>query len=356
MIDGVGSHLARNLIAFCGSAKAVFTEKKNLLMKIPGIGSHTAENIYRFRDFESVDQEITFLEKHRIQPVYYLDADYPYRLKNCDDGPVILYYKGNTDLNNQRMISVVGTRKATLYGKQFTEELVTALQPYNVTILSGLASGIDTYAHKYAVKNGIPTIGVLGHGLHTIYPAANRQLAIEMLRHGGLLTEFRFNTPGAKENFPMRNRIVAGMSDAVIIVESSIKGGSLITAEMGNQYNRDVYALPGRLGELYSEGCNMLVHEHKAAIISSIDGLIRDLGYDLHQEKPQELQLFAHLTLSEPEQKVYDYLKSGERRIDEIHYHTLINMSSLSLVLLDLELKHLVKVLPGKTYRLVHPM
>lgn len=355
-VDGVGNGLAKNLISHCGSARAVFTEKKALLKKIPGIGAMTAENIYRFKDFDEIEKEIKKLEKHKIKPVYYLDPEYPYRLKDCDDGPVMVYYKGTADLNKQRMLGIVGTRKSTAYGKQFTEELIEALAPYDVTILSGLALGIDTYAHKNAVKQHIPTVGVLGHGFHTIYPASNRGLAIEMLKTGGLLTEFRFTMPGKKENFPQRNRIVAGMSDAIIVVESSIKGGSLITAEMGNQYNRDVYALPGKLTDLASEGCNKLIHDNKAAIISSIDGLISDLGYDLKKKKSSENQLSLPVPLSEHEQLVYDYLLSGEKRIDDIHFHTHINVSQLALILLDLEFRNLVRSLPGKTYALFQGM
>jgi DNA processing protein len=356
MVDGIGHSLAKNLISFCGSAEAVFTEKKFTLKKIPGIGQINADNISRFKDFKEIEDEIAKLEKHKIQPIYYLDPEYPVRLKNCDDGPIMIYFKGQADLNKQRMISIVGTRKSTPYGKQFTDELVEALAPYNVTILSGLALGIDTYAHKYAVKHKIPTIGVMGHGFHTIYPASNRQLAIEMMENGGLLTEFRFAMPGNKENFPQRNRIVAGMSDAVIVVESSIKGGSLITAEYGNQYNRDVYALPGKLTDTFSLGCNQIIHDHKAAIIDSISGLINDLGYDMPEKPKKSAQLSLLPPMSEQEQLVYDYLKSGNKGIDDLHYHTKISVSQLALVLLDLEFKGLIKTLPGKTYSLIQIM
>jgi DNA processing protein len=356
MIDGVGHHLAKNLISFCGSAKQVFHEKKDALVKIPGIGPYTAAHIRNFNRFPDIEKEIAKLEKHKIQPIYYLDPAYPYRLKNCDDGPVMLYYKGTADLNARRMISIVGTRRSTPYGRQFTEELVEALRGYDVTILSGLALGIDTYAHKAAVKNSIPTVGVLGHGFHTIYPASNRALAIDMLKNGGLLTEFMFDMPGNKENFPQRNRIVAGMSDAVVVTESSIKGGSLITADLGNQYNRDVYALPGKLTDAASMGCNQLIHDHKAALIDSIEGLIHDLGYDLRQEKKKNNQLPLLVNLTENEQKVYGFLKEGPQAIDNIHYHTQLSMSILSLVLLDLEFKGLISSLPGKTYALFQSM
>jgi len=356
MVDGIGNNLAKNLISYCGSAKAVFKENKHVLQKIPGIGSLTAEKVSNFKAFDVVENEIEKLEKHKIKPIYYLDKAYPYRLRNCDDGPVMMYYKGNADLNENRMISIVGTRKSTLYGKQFTDELMEALKPFDVTVLSGLALGIDTYAHKNAVKHQVKTIGVLGHGFHTIYPASNRELAIEMMKNGGLLTEYLFDMPGNKENFPQRNRIVAGMSDAIIVVESSIKGGSLITADLGNQYNRDVYALPGKLTDQSSLGCNQLIHDHKAAIINNVQGLIRDLGYDIQKKENTEKQLSLLEPLTEQEQKVYDYLKTGEKGIDDLHYHTNINVSHLALILLDLEFRHVIKPLPGKTYTLFHAM
>jgi DNA processing protein len=356
MVDGIGHSLAKNLISYCGNAKAVFTEKKSILKKIPGIGPMTAESISKFKGFVEIEEEMKKLEKHKIQAIYYLDAEYPVRLKNCDDGPVMLYFKGNADLNAKRMISIVGTRKSTPYGKQFTEELVQALEPYDVTILSGLALGIDTYAHRFAVEHQLPTIGVMGHGFHTIYPASNRQLAIEMLENGGLLTEFKFTMPGNKENFPQRNRIVAGMSDAVIVIESSLRGGSLITAEYGNQYNRDVYALPGRLTDMASQGCNKLIHDHKAAVIDSVSGLINDLGYDLAQKRQENHQLSLLPSLSAQELLVYEYLQTGDKGIDDLHYHTKMTVSHLALILLDLEFKGIIKAMPGKTYGLVQSM
>lgn len=349
-VDGIGDSLARNLISFCGSASAVFSEKRSALKKIPGIGSITADKIWQFKDFKSAEIEISHLAKHNITALYYMDKAYPKRLKDFDDSPLLLYTKGNADLNAQRMISVVGTRKSTLYGKMFVSELIAELKDYGVSVISGLAEGTDTNAHKACLKFGLPTIGVLGHGFSTIYPGANRQLAAEMLVDGALLSEFCFYTPGSKENFPKRNRIVAAMCDALIVVESGIKGGSLITAELANQYSKDVYALPGRFNETYSMGCNQLIHGHKAAIISSIPELIRDLGYDLKKSKPVFNTNLLN-SLSTDEQAIVDLLKNGDMVIDELHFRTGISVSRLAFVLLNLEFNNLISALPGKVYR-----
>lgn len=350
MINGVGDLLARNLISYCGGAKAVFTEKKSLLVKIPSVGEFTASQIASFNDFDIVEKEIKLIEKHNIQPLFYLDEAYPFRLKNHEDSPILLYYKGNADLNHSKIISIVGTRRATPYGRLFTEQLCEALSPYNVLVVSGLASGTDTNAHKYSLKNGLSTVGVLGHGFQFIFPSDNRKLSNDMLQKGGLLTEYLFSTPGVKENFPQRNRIVAGMSDAVIVVESGAKGGSLITAEIANSYNKDVYALPGKYTDMWSSGCNALIQQHKAAIIDTIDELIKSLGYLDQSKQKRSKQLSLLQNLSDPEQKVVTFLSNGEKGIDDLHFGTQINVSQLALILLDLELKGLINSLPGKKY------
>ncbi len=350
MIDGVGDLVAKNLISYCGGAKGVFTEKKSFLKKIPAIGEFTANSIAKFNNFDEVDKEIKLIEKHKIEPLFYLDKRYPYRLKNHDDSPILLYYKGNADLNHQRVLSIVGTRQATVYGKHFTEQLCEALKPYDVLVISGLASGTDTNAHKFSLKHGMQTVGVLGHGLQTIFPTDNRKLAIEMLEHGGLLTEYRFNAPGVKENFPQRNRIVAGMSDAVIVVESAIKGGSLITAEIANGYNQDVYALPGKITDTWSQGCNKLIQQNKAAIIDNVDELLKTLGYLDSKTKTKPAQIPLLQNLSDPELKVVNYLRLGEKGIDDLHFETQINVSQLALILLDLEFSGVINSLPGKKY------
>lgn len=355
-VDGVGPNLAKNLIAYCGSAEAVFKQKKSELKKIPGIGTVTAANISKFQNFKTIEQEMELLQKHQIKAYFYLDKDYPQRLKHCDDCPLILFYKGNANLNAKNIISVVGTRKSTYYGKQFTEELIQTLKDYDVLVVSGLASGTDTNAHKSCVKFQIPTVGVLGHGLATIYPSSNYKLSEELLENGGLLTEYSYNTPGARENFPKRNRIVAGMSDALIVVESGLKGGSLITADLANQYNRDVFALPGKINDSWSQGCNRLVAKNQAAIISDIDSLITELNLKSNNNLKSPFKMDLFNTLTDKELEIVKFLKIDKLTIDQIYYHTNIEIGQLSLLLLNLELKNIVSVLPGKIYTLYQSM
>ncbi len=355
-IDGVGPNLAKSLIAYCGSAAEVFKQKKTELKKIPGIGSITASNISKFQNFKSIEQEIELLLKHQIKAYFYLDNEYPQRLKHCDDCPLVLFYKGNANLNSRNVISIVGTRKSTYYGKQFTDELIQTLKEYGVMVVSGLASGTDTNAHKSCLKFQIPTIGVLGHGLATIYPSTNYKLSEEMLENGGLLTEYCFNTPSSRENFPKRNRIVAGMCDALIVVESGLKGGSLITADLANQYNRDVYALPGKINDVWSQGCNRLIAKNQAAIISDIDGLIVNINLKPNNSIKSSFKMDLFNALSDKEMEIVRYLKIDKLTIDQIYYHTNIEIGQLSLLLLNLELKNIVTVLPGKLYTLYHAM
>ncbi len=348
-IQGVGNVNAKSLIAYCGSAKNVFKQTLKSLENIPGIGKSTAKTIKEFDDFEKAKKEIDYLKKYKIKNIFYLDKEYPTRLKNCEDAPLNLFYKGNAELNNERVISIVGTRKSTPYGKQVTEAIIERLKPYNVLIVSGLASGTDTNAHKISLQNNLQTIGVLGHGLNTMFPSENKDLAKQMLKQGGLLTEFWFEEAGLKENFPKRNRIVAGMCDATLVIESGETGGSLITAFLARDYNRDVFAVPGKIKDTYSKGCNMLIRKNIAAIIDSPQSLIEELGYDLPNKKKSSQPLLLP-ELSENELLVINHLKLSEKAIDELHFLTKLTMSQLALILLDLEFKGLVNSLPGKVY------
>jgi DNA processing protein len=353
LVDGVGNLLAKNLIAHCGSASAVFNEKLNALKKIPGIGEMTAKNIFHFDQFDKVDNEIEILSKKNIKALFYFDSDYPYRLKNVEDGPIVLFAKGNVDLNSKHCISIVGTRKSTHYGYSFTKELVESFKSFDVTIVSGLAAGTDSNAHEFAVKNNLPNLAVLGHGLKTIYPSFNKKLSEKILDNGALISEYFYNTPGNKENFPQRNRIVAGLSDVVIVIESAKKGGSLITADLANQYNRDVFALPGKINDIWSQGCNQLISTHQADIIFDVQTLLKQIGLD-PLGKPQiqlNVNLFSHLT--DDELCVKNALLLSSQKIDDLYFNTGLDMPKLSLILLDLEFKNLIKVLPGKIYSLL---
>src|SRR6185436_1217929 len=303
LISGVGNVIARNLVSYCGSVEGVFKESKKRLEKIPEVGPVTAEAIVKHRDFERAEKECLFIEKYKITPLFYLDKNYPSRLKNCSDAPVMLYYKGTADLNAQRIVAMVGSRSATEYGKSVTENLIADLKNIKVIIVSGLAYGIDICAHKAALKNEMETIGVLAHGLDRVYPGLHKSIAEKMIGHGGLLTEYLTETNPDKENFPQRNRIVAGISDAVIIIEAAKKGGALITAEIANNYNRDVFAVPGKLNDIYSEGCNHLIKINKAALIESSKDIEYIMGWEekqIKKVKSSQRNLFVELN---PEEK-----------------------------------------------------
>lgn len=352
LIPGIGDIVGKKLVAWCGGPEAVFLEKKKALLKIPGVGLQTIENIVNQQVLKRAEEEIRFIEKHKIQPLFYLDRDYPKRLQHCADSPMLLYYRGSVSLNHQRVIGIVGTRNATEYGKHFCEQLVENMLEDDVLIVSGLAYGIDTCAHRASLKNGIPTIGVLGHGLDRIYPAVNRSLAQRMLDHGGLLTEFMSQTNPDRENFPKRNRIVAGMIDALIVVESAKKGGALITADIANSYSRDVFAVPGRVGDPYSEGCNFLIRTNRAAMIEDIQNLRYIMGWD-RKEKITSAQTRLFRDFSADEQILIDLFNDKkECDIDDMMLKSGFPASKLAVLLLNLEFDGVLVALPGKRYKI----
>jgi len=354
-IPGIGDVTARNLLEHFGSAEIVFTASKKSLSEVPGIRKNAMEAILKKEGFDRAEKELRFIEKYKIQPLFYTNEAYPKRLKNCYDAPVLLYYKGKADLNSSKVISIVGTRNATAYGRELTQKLVEALKPHNVIVISGLAHGIDGIAHKACIKHDIPTIGVMGHGLDRIYPAVHRSLAEKMLSQGGLLTEFPSETNPDRENFPKRNRIVAGMADATIIVEAGLKGGALITAELANSYNRDVFAFPGSVNDEFSAGCNYLIKTNRANLITGIKDLEYMLGWAIdtaEDAKPKQVSL--KLNLSEDEQNVINVLESkGTVGIDDLSLLTKLPQSRLAVTILGLEMQGIVVSLPGKMYRLV---
>lgn len=349
----VGDVTARALLSYCGDAEEIFRTKSSQLQKIPGVGGITAEAIVNHECFNRAEKELKFIEKYKIQPIFCTDTNYPKRLKACYDAPVLLYYKGNADLNSTKMVSVVGTRKATEYGRDLCSTLIKDLQAHNPVIVSGLAYGIDGSAHKECLKNNLATVGVLGHGLDRIYPAQHRQLAEKMLDHGGLLTEFPSETIPDRENFPKRNRIIAGISDVTIVVEASRKGGALITAEIANSYNRDVFAFPGRNNDEFSEGCNYLIKTNRANLISSVADLEYLLGWNEVQANKTKTQLSLLINLSEEEQKVADILKdNGVTGVDQLALLTKLPQSKLAVTILEMEMQGYVIAMPGKTYKL----
>ena len=349
LVPGVGDVLGKKLVAYCGGAEAVFLEKKSSLEKIPGIGSKVVANILQQQVLSRAEEEIAFIEKHDIQPFFYLDKAYPKRLQQCADGPIMLYYKGNVDLNHERIIGVVGTRNATTYGKQLCEQIAEQLSDDKILVVSGLAYGIDSFAHRAALKSGLPTVGVLAHGLDRLYPAQNKQLADKMLGNGGLLTEFLTKTNPDRENFPRRNRIVAGMIDALIVVESASRGGALITAEIANSYNRDVFAVPGKVGDTYSEGCNYLIRTNRAHLMEKADHLRYIMRWD---DKPKAIQMQIFRNFTEEETLIMNVF--GDETIcsiDEMIVKTDLTTTKIASILLSLEFDGMLLALPGKRYQ-----
>ncbi|MDP4270786.1 MAG: DNA-processing protein DprA [Bacteroidota bacterium] len=353
-IKGVGNITARNLIAITGSCEAIFREKPSNLLRIQGIGINTVQEILK-ANMEKAAKEIEFIEKNNIATFTYSDENYPSRLNDCVDAPLLLYYKGNTDLNAVKTISLVGTRNATEYGKELSERLIADLsEKYpELLVISGLAYGIDIAAHKAALKHNLPTIGIIAHGLDRIYPATHRKTAVEMVSHGGLLTEYPSGTNPDRQNFVMRNRIIAGLSDAVIVVESAEKGGALITAEVANSYNRDVFAFPGRTTDVSSRGCNNLILQNKASLIQSAEDLINLMGWDKVSSTNKVVQQQLFLDLTEEEQLITNLLKENTpKQINLLSIESNLPVYRLSPILLELEFKGLVKCMPGGTYSL----
>ena len=352
-IPGVGHVIARNLLSYCGSAEEVFEASGKQLNLIPGIGTKTVELILKHSAFNRAEQELSFIEKYKIRPLFLTDADYPKRLRNCFDAPLLLYFKGDADLNARKVVSIVGTRNSTDYGKEICRQLVADLEVHKPLIVSGLAYGIDSAAHKESLKNNIPTVGILAHGLDRIYPAQHRNLAEKMLSCGGLLTEFMSETIPDRENFPKRNRIIAGIADVTIVVEASIKGGALITAELANSYNRDVFAYPGRIDDEFSSGCNFLIKTNRANLISKVADLEYILGWNEIQPLKIKPQLSLLINLSEDEQVVADVLTSkGSISVDELAILTGFQQSKLAVTILSMEMQGMVITLPGKIYKL----
>jgi DNA processing protein len=353
LIPGVGDVLAKNLISYCGGVEEVFKTKKSHLLRIPGIGDKIASAVFKFDDFTRAEKEIAFIQKHKVQPLFYLDKNYPTRLKQYDNAPAMLYYMGNGDLNTQKIIGIVGTRKASEYGKACVENLTQNLAGTGCLILSGLAYGIDIHAHRDALKYNIPTVAVLAHGLDRIYPSQHTNTAKKMLDNGGLLTEFMSTSNPDRENFPKRNRIVAGLCDVLIVVETADKGGAMITAELANEYNKDVAAFPGRVSDEYSAGCNNLIKKNKASLITNAEDLNYLMGWNTGKPKPVTQQILP-LDLSPAELEIYNHIKTkGKIGIDEIAFTLQVDSSNISLRLLEMEFKGLIRQLPGKVYELV---
>lgn len=352
----VGAVSARRLVAYMGSLQAIFESTKKDLKSIPGIGPSLIKTLIDQRDevLRRAEKELAFIQKYQLKTFFYLDKEYPPRLAQCEDAPVILFLKGNVDLNSPRIISVVGTRNSTDQGRQLTGELISGLREngVNALVVSGLAYGIDVTAHKAALKAGLPTLGVVGHGLDKMYPANHAAIAKEMLANkGGLLTDFPSESNIDPGNFLRRNRIVAGLADCTVVVESAVKGGALVTADIANSYSRDVFAFPGRTTDQFSSGCNQLIKNNKAALIENAADLIAFMGWESHQ-KPVQPALF--LELNTEEKLIVTTLKQNEiTTTDLISRATNLTVQKINAILLDLEFKGVVKSLPGNRFKLI---
>lgn len=353
-VEGVGDIVAKKLIHHCGSAEKVFQTKKNKLASIDGIGEVLIKNLTNASVFKLAEEEIKFIERENITFCSFLEEAYPERLKHCIDGPTVLFSSGEIDLHSKRTISIVGTRQITSYGIDFCKKLIEELSPLNPVIVSGFAYGVDIVAHQAAMENNLQTIGVLAHGLNQIYPKTHKKYVAKMEKNGGFFTEFWSTSNPDKENFVRRNRIVAGISEATIVIESAERGGSLITATLANDYNRDVFAVPGRTTDKYSLGCNNLIKTQRAHLLTSAADLIYILNWELDAKPTKAVQKQLFVSLEEEEQKVYDYLlKKGKELMDIIALECDFPIYKLSGILLNMELKGVVRPLPGKLFEAI---
>ena len=356
MIPQVGDIQIGILLKHFGSPAAVFCASSKALEEVPGIGAVRAASIRNCHVQQRVEAEWQFIQKNHIKVLVKGQQGYPPKLEHCIDAPHVLYCKGSTELLNKRVVSVVGTRSPSQYGKDRVVELMAVLGQYDVLVVSGLAYGIDTMAHKEALKNKLATIGVLGHGLDQLYPHANRALAVEMLQQGALLSEFMQGIKPEKQNFPKRNRIVSGMADAVVVVESGSKGGSLITADIANSFNKDVLAYPGRATDPSSKGCNQLIRNHKANLITCGQDLVEFMNWVEDLPKSSKAQPAMHAMLSDEENVILSMICHHDPcSVDLLTTMSGLNPGLLAAHLLSLEMAGLITSLPGKLYGIRHP-
>lgn len=353
-VQNLGDISAKKLLQFVGSAEGIFKEKKNNLLKIDGIGALKLQDLNELVLLDEADEELQFMEANNIDYSYYNDKAYPEKLKHCVDGPILYFHRGNIDLQNRKIISIVGTRKVTSHGVDFCEKLIEELTPLNPIIVSGFAYGVDIAAHKSAMENGLQTIACLAHGFNQIYPKMHKRYVPKMEENGGFITEFWSSDVFDRNNFLKRNRIIAGMTEATIVIESAEKGGSLVTSDIANSYNREVFAVPGRPTDNQSQGCNNLIKTQQARLLTCAADIIYMLGWTLKDSlvKPQQTQLFV--ALSEEEKVVFRYLKEKEKEpLDSIALECKIPTFKVASILLSMELKGVVRPLPGKLFQLI---
>ncbi|WP_248724644.1 DNA-processing protein DprA [Seonamhaeicola sp. ML3] len=353
-VPKIGDITAKKLISFCGSPERVIKEKKQNLLKIDGIGQNVLQDIHNPKHLKAAEQEIQFIRDNNVKVSYFTDKDYPEKLKHCIDGPILLFQAGNINLENQRLISIVGTRKITTSGIAFCEALIEKLVPYNPVIISGFAYGTDITAHKAAIKNELQTIGCLAHGFNQIYPKVHKKYMVDVEKNGGFLTDFWSSDAFDRNNFLKRNRIIAGLSEATIVVESAEKGGSLVTADIANSYDREVFAVPGRVTDSQSIGCNNLIKHQKALMLSDPMDVPYILNWQFEAEQKPAIQKQLFVALDDTEKLIYNFLKEKEKQqLDAIAIHCNLPIFKVSSTLLNMELKGVLRPLPGKMFEVI---
>lgn len=353
-IPNIGDVVAKKLIGQCGGPTAVFREKERHLLKIDGIGTHTIKGLFDAAHLEAAQAEYRYVDSNGIDYTYFMHDDYPNYLKHCIDSPVILFKSGNIDLNERKIISVVGTRKITSYGVAFCERFIEEIAPLNPIIVSGFAYGVDITIQRAAVKHGLQTIGCLAHGLNQMYPKVHAKYVADVEKNGGFLTEFWSTSNPDRENFLKRNRVIAGMAEATVVVESAERGGSLVTADIANSYSRDVFAVPGRANDKYSLGCNNLIKQQKAQMLTSAADLVYLLGWDVEEKKTPTIQKQLFVEMDETEKSIYGFLqKQGKQLLDSIALECHLPVFKVSSTLLNMEMKGVVRPLPGKLFEAI---
>jgi DNA processing protein len=354
MLQGISCRNLKLLMEACGDAEFLFKERKRILEKMPGIRPEVLLLLSNKKILEDAERELLFLEKHSIRPLWYEDSSYPTLLKHCEDAPLILFSKGNVSINTKKCLSIVGTRKATSYGIGMCEALISGLcqRGHHPLIISGLAYGIDICAHRAALKNGLDTVAVLGHSLREIYPSEHRETAKDIISHGALITEFHSLDQGGKSNFVRRNRIIAGISEATLVIESGVKGGSLITAELALSYHREVFCVPGRCTDRMSKGCNQFIRNQKAALVESPEDLEYYLGWSPDSILKDPVQLHFFSESSESERSILAlFQEHNTMNVNELSVKSGKTVSQILNLLLEMELKGLVETIPGNQFR-----
>ncbi len=353
-VSNLGDSSIKKLIREVGSAEEVLAEKTSNLIKIDGIGSVKVKDIHNPQHRKAAENELRFIQDNNINYTTYDQADYPEKLKHCIDGPVVLFSSGNIDLKHKKILSIVGTRQVTRYGVQFCEELIETLAPINPVIVSGFAYGVDITAQRAAVKHNLQTVGCLAHGLNQIYPKVHKKYVAQIEENGGFFTDFWSTDTFDRKNFLGRNRIIAGLSEATVVIESADKGGSLVTADIANSYNRDVFAVPGRTNDPLSKGCNMLIKTQRAHMLTSAADLIYMLNWELEEKLQPAVQKQLFVELEEDEKKIYSFLnENGQKQLDVIALQCGLPTFKIASMLLTMELKGVVKPLPGKLFEVI---